>query len=882
MVGSKLFHSKHQKLILQCYPPGKGVEKKPNSSELSYLLYYASTRRVKLEKVSTFLVKKSISDANKSKTNNLQVTLIIVASLIEKCKENLNVFALEVCTILQLGLKFNDISLAKCVLDTYATLCKHLDGELFVGDKRFVDTFTNVSEGIIKGGILNSKNNPNANEWKLISLLACQKISSCLGYSNDYCRRFLNLCIPILIECLQDFDGDNALFSVTSFNDDNHKLSKVVLARTIQKQKVIDEDLANDVVSSEDLKQSSLSGLQSYFDTTLTNQITDSAQIVIKHTFNSKASDDWCGKFLQLCTSWIPVQLRFIALRTLVSDLSKLSKSEKVKVPLQKHYSRSILCLLSSNVNMIGLSVSDLIQSILQLKQTLYIHQCSTLSNDDLSELSEIYSQCIVNLSTHIYYSDQVADSVHEIFIHIDSTLEFFGNDYDSSLNDNAFGFIKSLLFDVFNILTQLQDKTSTISRTHVGLDQWEISLALLAPKGSIKLYSESTAENVKDFQLTYLRLFKNFLENELVESSMDKSTSSGDKFLNPDFNQLISESTNFLSNYLIYVDQHISDESNLDFDVVNEILNVSYIMISKLGINFLNNFIPFFFHWQICNDNTDREFSISEKVKSTFGYSVLKNSLESIDDKYSEKLHGYSSKSSLHSNTLDDIGFKISKDIWIKLLNNINIENEKNISVTKDDFQSYISGNEFLSFWLNVQKPLVLNVLKDDLLNIDGIRESNDHYNGGGVVNENGTHLTNGNITIDSYDSINGTHDTKQTLGLGTVGDIASIHSGLMKHGASNGNGILNNGSMNGTLSYNVTITTNDHSNVSITSNNKHQPPKVSDLKEMLSDHSLTKPKNLEENITTPGSVLSKQMMTHDVGSILDDIGTDDESFVV
>ena len=57
---------KHQVLVLKCYPNNKYVksqaEVKPNSSELSYLLYYASTRRSKLQKVGAFLEKKTASD----------------------------------------------------------------------------------------------------------------------------------------------------------------------------------------------------------------------------------------------------------------------------------------------------------------------------------------------------------------------------------------------------------------------------------------------------------------------------------------------------------------------------------------------------------------------------------------------------------------------------------------------------------------------------------------------------------------------------------------------------------------------------------------------------------------------------------------------------
>jgi protein EFR3 len=60
---------KHQVLVLKCFPRfQKGVQEvKPNSSELSYLIYYATTRRSKLQKVGEFLEKKVASDVWRGK-----------------------------------------------------------------------------------------------------------------------------------------------------------------------------------------------------------------------------------------------------------------------------------------------------------------------------------------------------------------------------------------------------------------------------------------------------------------------------------------------------------------------------------------------------------------------------------------------------------------------------------------------------------------------------------------------------------------------------------------------------------------------------------------------------------------------------------------------
>ncbi|KAL0086307.1 hypothetical protein J3Q64DRAFT_1739387 [Phycomyces blakesleeanus] len=57
---------KHASLINNCYPDKEG-EKGPRSSELSYLVFYATSRPVKLTKVGVFLEKKVERDIQKGK-----------------------------------------------------------------------------------------------------------------------------------------------------------------------------------------------------------------------------------------------------------------------------------------------------------------------------------------------------------------------------------------------------------------------------------------------------------------------------------------------------------------------------------------------------------------------------------------------------------------------------------------------------------------------------------------------------------------------------------------------------------------------------------------------------------------------------------------------
>ena len=72
---------KHQVLVLKCYPrTTKGaVDVKPNSSELSYLLFYAQSRRSKIQKVGSFLEKKTASDVYRQRIGyGLSLTLTTI------------------------------------------------------------------------------------------------------------------------------------------------------------------------------------------------------------------------------------------------------------------------------------------------------------------------------------------------------------------------------------------------------------------------------------------------------------------------------------------------------------------------------------------------------------------------------------------------------------------------------------------------------------------------------------------------------------------------------------------------------------------------------------------------------------------------------------
>ena len=146
---------KHQVLILKCYPRlpknSSPEEIKPNSSELSYLLYYASSRRSKLSKVGTFLERRTASDLHKVRTAYVQITLQILTAVLNNPgiggagPQGFGLFAPYVLRILKDVLKqANETALIEAAVPTWERFCKHQDHVALSADLEYRSLFAEV------------------------------------------------------------------------------------------------------------------------------------------------------------------------------------------------------------------------------------------------------------------------------------------------------------------------------------------------------------------------------------------------------------------------------------------------------------------------------------------------------------------------------------------------------------------------------------------------------------------------------------------------------------------------------------------------------------------------------------------------------------------
>lgn len=1005
----RMFHSKHQKLILQCYPPGKAVDKKPNSSELSYLLYYASTRRIKLEKVASFLTKKTVSDSARNKAGNLQVTLSIISALVDKCLDDLNVFALYVCSILLSVLHTKDVSLWKSALTTFGVFCSKLDSTLFPGDLAFVQQFTLLSETFIYAQD-HSVLNPNMLDWQMISLVACRHLSQCIGHNAKFGLKFINKIIPLYLKMIYSKNKIKDLERRLNSHNHHHgdALTKVVLSKSSRVLNAqIDEDFENDTLTSDDINEEAFRGVKNLFSSPTSSQITEVARVTIQSlhrgaglrlalSLGVQVDPSWGTKFIELFTSWIPVQLRFITVNTLLEELTVLtneSTAANTNYDAQTQFANHIYGLVSSEINMIGLSISDINQQILELQLNLILYQSAFLDPGEVTQLSQVYSDCICHLSTHIYYFDQVPDSVQEILTKIDSALEYSYLEFDQVRGLRVPGekiheLIVTLLTDITTIFSDLKKKPSSITRNRVNLEHWDVSLAILSPDtdfgnaslsardslantslidstSSVKRSSLSIG-NMNEIQRKYLKVFGDFLTHEFSQSSSQSSTTSTSELLvgdvprpkhlftlisktkkksndfdyndilkhevrnykKPDAQQYISISDNFLAHFLTYVDKFFSHNDYPNIENVFLLTDILKSMLSIFGINFINNFVPFFYHWLLRINGTSSDFQQKHKFKDTIAIVLMYYCLKSLDDTYTENMEGYAQKSEFFSYLLYNIQYRKLNKLWMngvdshpeddELINASKGHEKQDTSFKqiKKSFQDFVSGNIFLSMWINPEKVLILDVIKRNNKQNESMRDTTSQFqdaldsnSNGQAAHDNGRFLRvltetsspdTGSDFTDGY-SVRHTHNNGLGLGLGNANDISSIHSEIVHNRAHARGGFLGGGD------YSASIYTSDAKYIT--------SPKVSDLKELIrdsrrdsvsiapdaignghtprNDHFSTKHqangKTPDLTVTNSAgntsaateSVLSRQIVTTDVGSILGGLDSDDE-FVV
>lgn len=455
---------KHQVLVLKCYPrTTKGaVDIKPNSSELSYLLYYATSRRSKIQKIGAFLEKKTASDVWRLRFGNVQVTLQILAALIEKLHKDVVLIAPYVLKVLDTVLRSEDITMIESSLPTFEAFCEYHDGTQLSADQNYlrqyediVQLYTQLASPLHTPGKA-AVSNPVQMRWRNAGLEAIRSISGADALSSITGRQ-MDVIVPRILENLWSENDDfldvlqqrvegveksepeklikrrTSVATVDTAGDTN---PLAMTGTALDVDKLAEEDIG--VLAMECLKsifvvpnRSQIHGATISLLRFILERVSQGDSVVTLHDDRERDSG-WAISIYNIISRWAPVQDRYVILVAALDTLLRIPIQDET-IDQQVALTAMMSSLLRSDVNLIGLSVMDVLLGLIKQMRKLFKLRSPTTQSDDGTSATDgeqgmhLHNKhllgrlelCIGDLATHVYYADQISDMIAAVIIRL-------------------------------------------------------------------------------------------------------------------------------------------------------------------------------------------------------------------------------------------------------------------------------------------------------------------------------------------------------------------------------------------------------------------------------------------------------------------------------
>ena len=424
---------------------------------------------------------------------NVQVTIQILQALIEKIPRDLPLYAHYVLRILIMILRFGDLSVTEDTLPLFNTFCEHHDVATLAADQEHIGQYEEIVQIYASFAAINpstatkdGRSTPVAIRWRSAGLRALQSVTSSEAVGADRGRE-VNIIMPMILQNLHP-EVENYLTELIQRAQSTEAIDKEVTRRrmsiaTVRTSEAGGEGFTRtipgatddaDRLAEEEVALQALKDMKQIFTASNRAQIRIGTSAILNFlcatfplrsqtaskTSRAKNTSKWPTTIMEMIARWAPVQDRFVILVTVVETMIRTPIIEE-NLEQQLLLIDLVEWLLRSSINMIGLSVMDvllgLIQHILLLLQLggegsniLPHHQQtdaidlftdhaflpSSLSginngnkvlggNEVVSpstnrqELLARLQGCIGNLATHIYYSDQISDMISAILLRL-------------------------------------------------------------------------------------------------------------------------------------------------------------------------------------------------------------------------------------------------------------------------------------------------------------------------------------------------------------------------------------------------------------------------------------------------------------------------------
>lgn len=396
---------------------------------------------------------------------NVQVTLQILEALIEKNPKDLPLFATSVLKILDLILRSNDITMVESSVPTFEAFCVNHDASSLFADQAYLLQY----EGIVSqyaafastrgfpGKTQPSK--PVALRWRNSGLEAIKSIASSDALSSVAGRQF-EVVVPMILENLWTDNEDFLEVLLKRAHMEEKVNTDQLLKRRLSNSTVRTVDAGDtnpialsgsagdvDKLAEEDIGVLAMQCLKQIFVMPNRSQILAATTALLRFIEERVKQDEavvkthngqdsgWAIKMLGLISRWAPVQDRYVILVTTMDTMVRMQLKNET---LQQHLvlTAMIGSLLRSDVNLIGLSVMDVLLGLIQhMKRLVQMPGDPTGGSDNKEaavpaetiaaqrkELLGRIQQTMGDLATHVYYADQISDMISAILLRLKPT----------------------------------------------------------------------------------------------------------------------------------------------------------------------------------------------------------------------------------------------------------------------------------------------------------------------------------------------------------------------------------------------------------------------------------------------------------------------------
>jgi hypothetical protein len=458
---------KHQVLVLKCYPrTTKGaVDVKPNSSELSYLLFYATSRKSKIQKIGAFLEKKTATDVWRMRIGNVQVTLGILAALLDKLGKDFALIAPSVLKILDVILRSNDITMVESSLPTFEAFCEHHEASSLFADQAYLRQYESLIRCYAELASTRlpparaSASGPVQMRWRNAGLEAIKSVATSDALASITGRQ-IDVIMPMVLENLWT-DNDAFLelllkrIQVEEKEDTEKLMRRRASAGTVATTESHPDPVTligsagdADKLAEQDTAALALQCLKNIFVVPIRPQIHSATATLLKFilerlsqgekvvgpSHGNKCDSGWAIKIFHYIARWAPVQDRYVILIAALDSVARMPINADT---IEQHLTLAAIIgsLLRSDVNLIGLSIMDVLLSIVkQIKKLIQLSmtdnrngsvpekseaEVEVASSAQHKELLARLEQCVADLATHVYYADQISDMIAAILARI-------------------------------------------------------------------------------------------------------------------------------------------------------------------------------------------------------------------------------------------------------------------------------------------------------------------------------------------------------------------------------------------------------------------------------------------------------------------------------